>query len=209
MFQTDFFSYVQLGFFHIADLTSYDHILFVTALCAMYDPLRSRAEMHRLLWLITAFTVGHSFTLALSVLNMLTFSTTIIEFLIPVTIFLTAAANMAALRRMNVGTAMATAVSYERLKYAVTLCFGCIHGMGFSTFLKSLLGRETNITVPLLAFNCGLEVGQILIITIIAALTFAATRFLEFQRRDWAFVLSGAAAGVALTLMVKNNPFAG
>jgi hypothetical protein len=208
MFQTEFFSYCQLGFVHISDLSAYDHILFVIALCAMYDPTRSRRELRRLLWLITAFTVGHSITLALSVLNILVFSTQIVEFLIPCTILLTAAANIVSLRNMDAAMTHHQ-VSYEQLKYGIALCFGFIHGMGFSTFLKSLLGRESNITLPLLAFNIGLELGQILIIAVVAILTFCMTRLLRLQRRDWAFVLSGAAFGVALTLLLKNNPFAG
>jgi hypothetical protein len=81
--------------------------------------------------------------------------------------------------------------------------------MGFSTFLKSLLGKESAITLPLVAFNVGLEIGQILIIACVLALTFLATRGLSLSRRDWTLVLSGAALGIALTLMVKNNPFAG
>lgn len=203
MFQTEFFSYLQLGFSHIADIEGYDHILFVTALAAMY----TWHDRKRLLWLITAFTVGHSITLALSTLNIISFSSAIVEFLIPVTIFLTACANIAALRGGT--TFPLQSLARERVKYAMVLCFGFVHGMGFSTFLKSLLGKEASIVLPLFAFNVGLEIGQLLIVACILVLTFVMTRFVRLQRRDWSLVLSGAALGIALTLLVKNNPFAG
>ena len=75
-----FFFYVQLGFEHISDLAGYDHILFLVALCAVYR----LAQWKSLLILVTAFTVGHSLTLALTAFGLLTVRSEIIEFLIPV-----------------------------------------------------------------------------------------------------------------------------
>lgn len=201
MFQTEFFSYLQLGFAHIADIAGYDHILFVTALAAMYH----WQDRKRLLWLITAFTVGHSITLALSVVRIISFSSSFVEFCIPVTIFLTSCFNIAELKQSPERKYSSTLSA--GLAYLVTLCFGFIHGMGFSTFLKSLLGQETNILLPLLAFNLGLECGQIVIVVIVLSLTSIMVRFAGFQRRDWALILSSIALGIALTLMLKNNPF--
>ena len=209
MFQTEFFSYLQLGFSHISDLEGYDHILFVTALCALYDVRHWR----HLLWLVTAFTLGHSVTLALSTLNIITFSSRIVEFLIPVTIAATACVNIAALhRRKAVFEASSesfdtTMQGQERAKYAMAICFGFIHGMGFSAFLKSLLGKEAAITLPLLAFNLGLECGQMMIVACLLALMLVMTRFVRIAARDWALIVSGAALGIALTLMLKNSPF--
>ncbi len=209
MFQTEFFSYLQLGFSHIADLAGYDHILFVTALCALYDMRHWR----HLLWLVTAFTIGHSVTLALSTLNVIAFSSSIVEFLIPVTIALTACVNIATLHRKEEFFAQEESANFLQVlrgqdwtKYAMALGFGFIHGMGFSTFLKSLLGREAAITLPLLAFNVGLECGQILIVGCLLLLTFVMTRLIGLARRDWALIVSGASLGIALTLMLKNAP---
>lgn len=204
MFQTEFFSYLQLGFSHIADIQGYDHILFVLALAAMYD----WHDWKRLLWLVSAFTIGHSITLALSTLNIIAFSSKIVEFCIPVTIFLTACVNIATLRSGAVAPLSRT-LAQERGKYLMAIGFGFIHGMGFSTFLKSLLGKEINIIIPLMAFNIGLEIGQILIIMCVLMLTFLMVRGVKLARRDWSLILSGAALGIALTLMLKNNPFAG
>lgn len=213
MLQTEFFSYLQLGFTHISDLGAYDHILFVTALCALSDV----GDWKHLLWLVTAFTIGHSITLALSTLNILTFPSNIVEFLIPVTIVATACVNIAVLHRRKdfferLSTADAdikstTALGQERTKYLMAMVFGFIHGMGFSTFLKSLLGKEASITMPLFAFNIGLELGQILIVGCLLLLTFLATRLIRIARRDWALIVSGAALGIALTLMLKNIPW--
>jgi hydrogenase/urease accessory protein HupE len=201
---SEFFAYLQLGFQHIADVNGYDHILFIVALCAMYQA----QDWKRLLWLVTAFTLGHSFTLALSTLNIFSLPSSIVEFLIPVTIFLTAAFNIATLQRSSKASFTEAATNQqERIKYATAALFGLIHGMGFSTYLKSLLGRDQNIVLQLLAFNMGLEAGQILIVCVTLALTLVIVRFAGFARRDWALVLSGAAAGVAVTLMLKTFPF--
>jgi cell division protein FtsW (lipid II flippase) len=206
MFQTEFFSYLQLGFNHISDLGAYDHILFVTALCALSDVRQWR----HLLWLVTSFTLGHSVTLALSTLNILTFPGRIVEFLIPVTIFATACVNVVALSKRHdffeQNIANGKGAGHEFTKYAMAVGFGFIHGMGFSTFLKSLLGKEASITLPLFAFNVGLEIGQMMIVGCLLLLTLFVTRLLRVAQRDWALIVSGAALGIALTLMLKNFP---
>ncbi len=203
--QTEFFSYLQLGFFHISDLQAYDHILFVTALCALYDARQWR----HLLWLVTAFTLGHSVTLALSTLNILVFSSAVVEFLIPLTIIATAIVNVVTLQQQaNIISDTSAEAAPERIqewsKYAMALLFGFIHGMGFSTFLKSLLGKEASITLPLFAFICGLECGQILIVGVLLVLGFVGTRYARLPQRDWSLLVSGAALGVALTLVLKS-----
>ena len=145
-----FQAYLQLGFQHISDLTAYDHILFIVALCAIYQVQQWR----HILILVTAFTLGHSITLALSTLDIIIVPTELIEFLIPVTIFLTAIFNV--LRKEGELTPI-----NMRLNYVLALFFGLIHGMGFSNYLKTLLGMEESIWQPLLAFNIGLELGQL------------------------------------------------
>ncbi|MGB3586189.1 MAG: HupE/UreJ family protein, partial [Tunicatimonas sp.] len=148
--------YFNLGLTHILDILGYDHILFVVALCALYM-LR---DWRKVLILITAFTIGHSITLALATLNIIQVNVALIEFLIPVTIFITAVSNILRSQK-NVSP------SRVQLNYAYALFFGLIHGMGFSNYLRSLLGKEEDITVPLLAFNLGLELGQIVIVAIV------------------------------------------
>jgi hypothetical protein len=147
----DFFLYFELGWQHICDWRGYDHILFVTVLCGTY----LLADWRKVLVLVTAFTIGHSITLALSVLNIIHINTSLIEFLIPVTIVITSLINILNKQRSN---------TTIRLSYFLALFFGLIHGMGFSNYLKSLLGATSNVTTELFAFNVGLEFGQVLIV---------------------------------------------
>lgn len=188
-----FQAYFQLGYQHIADVTAYDHILFIVALCATY--LASQWKM--ILVLVTAFTIGHSITLALATLNIILVSPEIIEFLIPVTILLTAIFNV--VRREETISPAA-----RRLKYGLALFFGLIHGMGFSNYLRQLLGQEESIWQPLLAFNLGLEFGQILIVLVIMGLSYLFLNKLKVSHRDWNVFVSGAAAGIAVTLMMET-----
>lgn len=190
---SEFAVYLRLGFEHIADLNGYDHILFIAALCAVYE-LR---EWRHLLWLVTAFTVGHSVTLALATLDVLRIDSALVEFLIPVTIFVTAVLNIVE-RRAPEGRRA------EYLKYAMALGFGLIHGMGFSNYLRAILFEDESLFVPLLAFNVGLEVGQIVILCALLLLGYVLVRFLRMPRREWVVALSAAAAGIALTMMAER-----
>jgi len=190
---SEFLVYLRLGFEHISDIRGYDHILFIAALTAVYQ-IR---EWRHLLWLVTAFTVGHSVTLALATLDIIRFDQDLIEFLIPVTIFLTSVINIAEKRQQ-------VSQGAERLKYAIALGFGLIHGMGFSNFLRAVLGEEDSLFIPLLSFNLGLEVGQICIVFCVLFLAFILVRFARMDQRSWILVLSGATAGIALTMIIDK-----
>lgn len=185
--------YLELGLEHIADLQGYDHILFVAMLCAVY----TFKEWKQVLILITAFTIGHSLTLALATLNIIRVPTAWVEFLIPVTIFITAVGNIVT------GKPGSTSA---KMKYALALFFGLIHGLGFSTYLRSLLGAHKSILMPLLAFNIGVELGQILIVLCILILTAIMLHIFKVKQRDWILVLAGAGAGISLTLMLERWP---
>lgn len=186
--------YLRLGFEHISDLAGFDHILFLVALCAVY-----RIEQwKRLVILVTAFTVGHSVTLALSSFGTITIPSDVIEFLIPTTILLTALHNV-------IGHPSAETSSGMSKNYAMALFFGFIHGMGFSNFFRALLMRDDSIAVPLLGFNLGIEIGQLIIVAIIFAIGYVLLNILGVKHRDWNVFISGAAAGMALLLMVENK----
>lgn len=181
---------------HIANLKGYDHILFILTLCAVYQ----LKEWRRVLILVTAFTIGHSLTLALATLDLLRVNTDLIEFLIPLTIFLTALANMA-LRQPRVPRSLHLA------KYSAALFFGLIHGLGFSNYLRGLLGSEKGILVPLFSFNLGIEAGQISILVVIMAVSWVVVSLIGMPRREWHVALSGAGMGISLVLMVERFPF--
>lgn len=197
---SEFLVFLRLGFEHIADIRGYDHILFIIALCAGYEP----RHWKKLLILVTAFTIGHSVTLALATLRIITINEALVEFLIPLTIFLTGLMNI--LVSSPEAGGIVEGKKARIAKYFLALGFGLIHGMGFSSFLRSLLGAEEGIALPLFAFNVGLELGQILIVLAVLILTFFVVRLARMRRHDWILVLSGATAGVALTLMVERLP---
>jgi hypothetical protein len=190
----EFWLYFDIGRKHIADLEGYDHILFVAALCLRY----TYKDWKKLLILITAFTIGHSITLALSTLNFVNVSTKWVEFLIPVTIMLTAVANVYQKEVAN--------QPKFPLIYFFTLFFGLIHGLGFSNVLKSMLGRDHNIVPQLLAFNLGLELGQLLIVAAVLIFTFIVVGLIKLNKRIYISLVSSAIFIMALWMAIERWP---
>ena len=185
--------YINLGFQHISDLAGYDNILFLLALCAVYNV----DQWRRLFVLVTAFTVGHSITLALSSFGWVVIPSHIIEFLIPVTILITAIRNVAVPASDQLTDARANMTGH----YLVALCFGFIHGMGFSNYFRALMMDSSSITIPLLGFNLGIEIGQLLVVSIIVIVASIVVKFAQVKHRDWNLFISGAAAGISIVLM--------
>lgn len=186
-----FTTYLELGFRHILDIQGIDHILFIVALCAAYD-LKS---WKRLLILVTAFTVGHSLTLILSALDLLHVNQDQVEMIIAGTIAFTALQNIIIPKPDQTA---------HRLKYAASLIFGLFHGLGFSTYFQSLLGREESIILPLLSFNLGIELGQICIVLAMLVFFYIADKSLKIKSRDWNLFLSGIAFGAALLMLTQR-----
>ena len=195
----DFGFYLREGFYHITDWKGYDHILFVIALCLPYflnAPIAIGGK--QVLFLITAFTIGHSVTLALSVFNKILVPSTWIEFLIPVTIMITAIGNV---RQVNAQP------KKIQLRYISALIFGLIHGMGFSNYLKSMIGKNENIISQLLAFNIGLELGQLLIVLAVLIVSFIFVRLLNMKQREWTVFISGGIFGISFIMALERLPF--
>ena len=191
---SEFQLYFGLGKSHILDYANgYDHIIFVVALCALY----LTREWKQVLILVTAFTIGHSITLALSTLRIISVKVELIEFLIPLTIFITAVSNL--FKNENNLTSRSVQMNYFFAGF-----FGLIHGLGFSSYLRSILGRDENILTQLFAFNLGLEFGQLVIVAIFMAAAFILVDLFGLNRRDWKMVISSAIAGIALVLMKEN-----
>jgi hypothetical protein len=188
----EFWMYVQIGFNHIANLSGMDHILFVAALCIRYQ----LPDWKKWLILVTAFTIGHSITLVLSVFNYLNFSTNWIEFFIPVTILIASISNMF-VKKFSFNTKFPVI-------YFFALFFGLIHGLGFSFYLKSLLGISQNIAPALLAFNLGLEIGQILIVMAILVISFIFVKLLKAPRRDFILIVSGGILALSLQMAIER-----
>ncbi len=191
----DFGLFFQMGYEHIADLNGIDHILFVAALCIRYQ----FADWKKLLWLVTAFTLGHSITLALSVFNIVNYSVNWIEFLIPVTIVITAISNVFVKKFVY--------KAKFPLIYFFAAFFGLIHGLGFSNYLKSLLSKEGNIVPELLAFNLGLEAGQLVIVLAILFISLIFVQLFKINRREYLLYISGGIFAIALQMAIERLPF--
>ena len=186
--------FFPLGIEHITDLNGLDHILFIAALCSRYV----WGDWRKLLVLVTAFTIGHSVTLALSTLNIINIPTRYTEFLIAVTILITAISNcfVKDFRFQQKFPAI----------YFFALFFGLIHGLGFSTLLKSMLGKDESIVVQLLAFNLGLEAGQLIIVSALLTISLIFTALLKINRKYYLLFVSGAIAALAVEMAVNRIP---
>ena len=195
---SEFSAYLQLGLQHIADIKAYDHILFIIALCATY----MASEWKKVIILVTAFTIGHSITLILAALDIIVFRSEVIEFLIPVTIFITSLYNLIPAKTTDLQN---TFTRLTNVKYMLAMGFGLIHGMGFSNYFRSLLSQEESIVKPLFAFNVGIEIGQLIIVAIIFVLTAILYRTIHMKQREWILFISGATAGISVILMMETK----
>lgn len=189
-----FLTYFELGYDHILDINGYDHILFVIVLCTAY----TLYEWKQVLILVTAFTIGHSLTLALSVFDILSINSDLIEFLIPLTILATAISNL-------IKTENSISKNKIRANYLLALFFGLIHGLGFSNYLKALMGRNSEVVGQLFGFNIGLEIGQLIIVVSFLIISFIFTHFLRINKRDYKLVISSAIAGISLMLLLESG----
>jgi hypothetical protein len=194
----EFWLWFSTGTEHILDWNGYDHILYVMVLCVLF----SVNQWKILLILVTAFTIGHSLTLAISTLNIFTIKQSFIEALIPLTIVLTCLINIK--YRNLVSSQRIIKNNNYRLNYALALIFGLIHGMGFSYLLKSMIGKENSIIIPLLSFNLGLEFGQLIIVFFMLLLSIFLIRFTRIKKHDFIFFISSAVFGIAFLLLIQR-----
>lgn len=165
--------YIQLGIEHILDPEGLDHFYFIVSFCLLY----TIKDIRKIAGLVTAFTVGHSITLALAALDMITIDPGLIEALIPITILISCVLNYWALLKQS---------EYRAPKgymiYLIILFFGLIHGLGFSNFLSAMLFDGESIVVPLLGFNIGIEVAQLIIVLLVLLTLLLSDRFLGSKK---------------------------
>ena len=181
-----------MGLNHVLDFSAYDHILFLIVLTVVF----SFNQWKKVLWLVTLFTIGHSVTLALSAYGILKVNMKLIEFLIPVTIFITGI--------INVFTAKKASQGKENTNLIFALFFGLIHGLGFSNYFKMMVGREDNKLFPLLEFALGIEAAQTIIVLGILVIGTLLQNFFKVARRDWILVCSSIVIGFAIQMMLNR-----
>lgn len=188
-----FSNYLRLGYEHIMSTDALDHILFVIVLMAVYQT----RNWLRIVAAITFFTIGHSITLSLGAFDIVSIDKGLIEFLIPLTILLTALYNISKPGQNQ----------NNQNKAWIAGIFGLIHGLGFSNYYDMLVMGETNYWQALLPFNLGIELAQLLLVAIMLVLMGVYTFLLNRKIRDWNFFVSGAGFGLAFVMCLETWPF--
>lgn len=191
-----FTSYLVLGLQHILNIQAIDHLLFILSITCVYRVF----DIKKLLYLITAFTLGHSVTLALATLKWIRMDANWIEFLIPCTILCSALGNL----RFRENKLRTKEMPWGN--YALVTGFGLIHGMGFSNYLQSLLGQEASLLTPLFAFNMGLEIGQIIVVAIFLTFSTFLLEVMKSKLRHYVLVISGLIIGLVLPMILERWP---
>ncbi|MCT3757735.1 HupE/UreJ family protein [Elizabethkingia anophelis] len=190
----DFMFYLSMGWDHIVSKDALDHQLFILVLIAVY----TIQDFKKVLILVTAFTIGHSLTLALSVFDILRVPSAWVEFLIPCTIAITALINI--FGKNNVQKQM-------KLNYSLALFFGLIHGMGFANSIRITLAKEQSIATGLLGFNIGLELGQIVVVLAVLIILFLLTSIFKMDRKNWIMFVSSGVFALSLQMALERIPF--
>ena len=186
---SNFITHVELGFKHVLDFNGYDHILFLIVLAVIF----SFSQWKKVLLMITFFTVGHTFTLGLATYQIVTIKETVIEFLIPITILITAVVNIL---KFSINSS-----KRKKTNLFFALFFGLIHGLGFSNFLRVTLGRSEDKLIPMLEFALGIELAQIVIVLSVLILRTVLIHFFRVSKRDWVVITSAIVIGITIPII--------
>ena len=191
----DFWFYFKLGMEHVLDWRAYDHVLFLIVLTVPY----AFKDWQRVLLLVSLFTFGHSLSLILSVYGVVRVDSGLVEFLIPITIFVAAIYNVftagKGANKDKLGLLLITA-----------LFFGLVHGLGFSSFFKSLTAHLDGKMLPLVEFALGIEAAQIIIVLLVLIVSFIFQMLFRFSRRDWIMVVSAIVIGMVIPMLISSYP---
>jgi hypothetical protein len=192
---SEFLIYFNIGLKHVLDINAYDHVLFLLALTVPYD----FKDWKRILLLVSLFTLGHTLALLLSVFEIIIIKGNIVEFLIPITILITAFFNILTAgkgpKKDNI-----TFIAF------VTIFFGIIHGLGFSNYFKSILaGNATDKLLPLLDFALGIETAQIIVVILALLLSFVVQTLFRFSKRDWTLTMSAFVIGIVIPMIIQSE----
>lgn len=193
---SQFWLYFKLGLTHVLDITAYDHVIFFIALVIPY----TFKNWKQVLWLVTTFTVGHTLSLMLSVYDIVSFDAKWIEFLIPVTIGVTAL--------YSIFTA-GKSINNDKigLAFFATLFFGLIHGFGFSNYFRHIVAVEDSKLIPTLEFALGIETAQVIVVVFVLLLSYIMQTFFRFSKKEWMLIGSGIVIGFVIPMLIETWPF--
>ena len=189
----EFVLFLKLAFNHVLNWTAYDHILFFVVLAVIYQ----FKDWKKALWLITLFTLGHTTTLGLATYNIIKVDVKIIEFLIPLTILITALVNLLIADKKN--------FKRTNINLFFSFFFGLIHGLGLSGFLKMIIEDNENKLLPLLEFALGVEIAQVAIVILILIAGFIAIQIFKIKKRDWVLVISSIVIGIVVPMLIERK----
>jgi hypothetical protein len=188
----DFTLYFKMGLHHVLDFSAYDHILFLIVLAVVFN----FNQWKKVLWLVTLFTLGHSITLALSAFEIVRIQVDIIEFLIPLTIFITGLVNIITINK--------TPKENENINLLFALFFGLIHGLGFSNYFKMMVGREEDKLFPLVEFALGIEAAQIIIVLGVLSIGALILSIKKIKREYWILINSSIVILISIKMMFER-----
>ena len=190
----EFILYGTLGLNHVLDLSAYDHLLFLIVLAVIFK----FPQWKKVLWMITFFTLGHSITLGLASYGILNIRLDIVEFLIPITILITGVFNIINISKSHKGN--------EKINLLFALFFGLVHGLGFSSYFRLMIGKEEDKLFPLLEFALGIEVAQMMIVIGILIIGTFMQNICKVSKRDWIVITSAIVIWEVLP-MIYNRIF--
>lgn len=189
----DLVIFLKLGLYHVLDWQAYDHILFLIALTIVY----SMNAWKKVLWLITFFTIGHTLTLALAAYKIIAIDIKIVEFLIPVTIIITALVNIITVKKKQ--------KTHNNINLFFAFFFGLIHGLGFSNYFRMIIDENEDKILPLLEFAIGIEIAQVIIVLVILIVGYLAQGIFKISKRDWVMVISSIVIGIVLPMLIERK----
>lgn len=192
----NFWFYVEMGLNHVLDLAAYDHILFLSALAIPF----TFKSWKKVLLLATVFTITHCLSLLLSVFEIVVMDVSLIEFLIPVTIFLTAIFNIMYQKNINGNKSIV-------LHVLATAFFGLIHGFGFSNYFKMLISGEDEKVTPLLGFATGIEISQVIIVMIVLLMAFFIQSIGKVKQSIFVLLASIIVLLITIPLLYQTFPW--
>jgi hypothetical protein len=192
---SEFWIYFEIGMRHVLDIKAYDHVLFLIALTVPY----AFKDWKKVLILISIFTIGHTLALMLSVFGIIIVKANLIEFLIPITILITAIFHLFTAGKSSKNESISI-IGF------ITLFFGIIHGLVFAGYFNSILGGSaTDKMIPLLEFALGIEVSQLIVVFVVLILSYIVQTFFRFSKRDWTLVMSAFVIGVVLPMIIESE----
>lgn len=192
---SQFWLYFKVGLTHVLDIHAYDHVLFLIALMVPY----AFKDWKRIFVLVSLFTLGHTLSLLLSVFGIVSVKASLVEFLIPITILITAVFHLFTAGKSSKNESI-TFVA------VITLFFGIIHGLGFSNYFKTILpGKASDKLLPLLEFALGIECAQIIVVFVVLLLAYIVQTFFRFSKRDWSLVMSAFIIGVVIPMIIGSE----